>query len=325
MKRFDRRLDRLDDIERRLAQNPAGLSITYLARLYGVNRATIYRDISALERRGVGLVQVNHRWKLDHRRMLYATRFTPYELVALYLAARLLARYSDEQNPHVVKALEKLADALQDHSGVVTRHIIQSTSTVGERPVRPEFVQAFETLSQAWLYARKARISYQGFNDSQPTERLFSPYVIEPSGLGYSYYVIGYDERRNAIRTLKLERIHAAQLTDEPFTVPDDFDPYRLLASAWGIIWRQDSQEEVRLRFSHRVTRRVKESIWHPSQRIEELPDGSCLFTVHIGSLTEIKPWIRQWGADVEALAPPALREELAAEARTLAALYTQS
>lgn len=33
-------------------------------------------------------------------------------------------------------------------------------------------------------------------------------------------------------------------------------------------------------------------------------------------------PWIRSWGASVEVLEPASLREELAAEARALAALY---
>lgn len=320
--RFESRMERMDDIERQLAQSPSGLSIAYFARRYQVNRSTVYRDFSALERRGTGLVQNGRRWKLDHRRMLYSTRFTPYELVSLYLAARLLARYSDESNPHVVTALEKLADALQPHASLVTRHIAQSATLVGARPVRDDYVHAFEVITDAWLYGRKALLFYQGSHDERATERLFSPYVIEPSGIGYSSYVIGYDDLRGAERTLKLERIQSARLTDEHFTRPDNFDPYRLFATAWGIMWGQDHQEEVRLRFSARVARRLKESLWHPSQQLEDLPDGSCLFTVHIGSLTEITPWIRQWGADVEALAPQALRENLAAEAQALAALY---
>jgi len=320
--RFDHRFTRLDDIERKLTQHPDGLSITELARIYGVDRSTIYRDISALEERGTGLIQDGRRWKLDHRRMLYATHFTPHELVALYLASRLLVRYSDEQNPHVISALEKLADALQRHSPLVTSHIAKSAQTVSARPVRPDYVEAFEVLTQAWLLGRKARIAYQGSHDDQPTERLFSPYVIEPSGLAYSIYVIGYDDLRADVRTLKLDRVCSAHLTDESFSFPDDFDPLRRLATAWGIIWRDDGQEEVRLRFDARVSRRVKESVWHPSQRIEDLPDGSCLFTVHIGSLTEIKPWIRQWGADVEVLAPLGLRADLAAEVHALSALY---
>lgn len=322
MKRFESRIERMDDIERQLAQYPTGLSITYLARRYHVNRSTIYRDFNALERRGTGLIQDGHRWKLDHRRMLYATHFTPYELISLYIAARLLARYSDEQNPHMVAALVKLADALQRHSTLISRHIAESARALAERPANPEQAEIFETITQSWLQARKVRLLYQSFTDQQPTERLFSPYLIEPTGLGYSVYVIGHDDLRHDLRTLKLDRISRAELTAEPFVLPADFDPSRLLATAWGVIWREDGQEEVRLRFHARVARRVKESVWHPSQRIEDLPDGSCLLTVHIASLIEIKPWIRQWGADVEVLQPAALRQQIIQELRQQCALY---
>ena len=40
--------------------------------------------------------------------------FTLEEASALYLAARLLARYSDEHDPVVVQALAKLAGALPE-------------------------------------------------------------------------------------------------------------------------------------------------------------------------------------------------------------------
>ena len=48
------------------------------------------------------------------------------EALALYLAARLLLRHSDEHNPHVVKALEKLADALSAKSPRMAGHIVRA-------------------------------------------------------------------------------------------------------------------------------------------------------------------------------------------------------
>src|SRR5215472_3373816 len=96
MARIEGRMERLDDLERRLAQYPGGLSISMLARIYRVNRSTIHRDMSALERRGTGIMKAGRHWKLDHRRSLYGAKFTPEELVSLYVAARLLSRFSDE-------------------------------------------------------------------------------------------------------------------------------------------------------------------------------------------------------------------------------------
>ena len=62
--------------------------------------------------------------------------------------------------------------------------------------------------------------------------------------------------------------------------------------------------------------------MWHPSQAIDDLEDGGCLLTVRVAEMREMIPWIRSWGPDVEVLEPPALRREIAADARRAAAVY---
>lgn len=314
--------ERLDAIERCLARRPSGMTTGELARELGVNVSTILRDFRLLEGRGTGLIQEGRRYILDHRRALHTIKMTNDEVLALYLAARLLSRHSDEHNPHVVRALDKLSDALQSKSPLVAEHIARAASAVRERRVRREYIEALEVITQAWATGRKVRLRYRSYSKDETTERTFAPYFIEPSGIGYACHVIGFDELRGELRTFKVERIHEAVLTGEPFTIPADFDPQQLLVSAWGVIWRDAGAIEVTLRFAPEVVRRVKESVWHFSQRLEDLPDGSCLFTVRVGSTMEMKPWIRQWGAAVTVVAPEHLRAELVAEVRAMARAY---
>ena len=318
----DSRLERVEDIERRLAAHPQGFTTTELANFYGVNPTTIYRDLIMLQSMGSMLTRKGRRYTLDRRRQLYQVKLTIDEMLALYLAARLLSRHSDESNPHAVKALEKLADALRARAALMARHIDEAALAVSRRTPRPHYVQCIETLARAWAEGRKARLVYHSYTKDEITERLFAPYFIEPAGIGYATHIIGYDDLRQEIRTLKVERIVAATLTDEPYEIPASFDPTQMLASAWGIIWNDSDVTEVRLRFTPHAARRVRESVWHSSQRIEDLPNGSCLFTVHIGSALELKPWIRQWGADVEVLAPQDLREAIIRELREQLTLY---
>ncbi len=320
----DTRYERLDAIERRLTQRPEGWTTGELARELGVNPSTIYRDLLLLENRGTGLIQQGRRYVLDHRRILHAVKLTNDEVLALYLAARLLSRYSDEHNPHVVHALEKLADALTSKSPMIAQHIMQAATAVRPRKVRCEYVEALEVLTQAWAEQRKVLVQYRSYNKNEITERVFAPYFIEPSSIGYTCYVIGFDELREALRTLKVERVQQAMLTDERFVIPSHFRPQELLASAWGVIWRDEGDIEVTLHFLPGVVRRLKESTWHHSQHIEDLPDGSCLFTVLVGSTLELKPWIRQWGADVVVLKPTILRAEIAEEVQRMQAAYQE-
>lgn len=322
MTRSETRYERLDDLERHLARRPEGCTTGELAREVGVDPDTIRRDLLLLEARGTGLIKQGRRYLLDHRRSLHTLKMTNDEVLALYLAARLLSRHSDEHNPHVVRAIEKLADALRAKSPLIAHHIDLAARAVRERRTRREYVEALEVLTQGWAEGRKVRLRYRSYSKDETTERTFAPYFIEPSGIGYACYVIGHDDLRNALRTLKVERIYEAYLTDERFIVPASFDPQQLLASAWGVIWRDEGGVEVTLHFDPSVVRRVKESIWHPSQRIDDLPDGSCLFRVRVGSTLEFKPWVRQWGSAVTVVSPAALRAELADEVRAMARAY---
>lgn len=322
MREPESRFERIEAIERDLSTHPNGLTTGELARRYQKDPATIYRDLTYLQSVGTVLTKEKRRWRLDARRSLHSVKLSSHEMLALYLAARLLSRQSDEHNPHVVSALDKLADAVRPRSPLMSRHIAQAAAAVRERPAREEYVQVLETLTLAWAQGRKVRLRYRSYSKGEATERVFAPYFIEPSGIGYACYAIGFDELRGTVRTLKVERIVDAQLTEEHYEIPATLDPVRLLAFAWGVWWSDDGEIEVTLRFAPQVVRRVKESIWHHTQRIEDLPDGSCLFTVRVGSTMEFKPWVRQWGADVEVLGPQHLRAELAVEAQALAALY---
>jgi predicted DNA-binding transcriptional regulator YafY len=140
--------------------------------------------------------------------------------------------------------------------------------------------------------------------------------------VGQTTHVIGWREPPGALRTFKLERIKAVYLTDEPYTIPADFDLRALLADAWGIWYTEAEPVEVVLRFHPRVAGRVRETRWHLSQQLEEQADGGLVWRAWVAEPQEMLPWVRGWGADVEVLAPEELRKELMRETKQLMRLY---
>ena len=78
------------------------------------------------------------------------------------------------------------------------------------------------------------------------------------------------------------------------------------------------------LLFSPAVAHRVRETIWHASQEIEERPDGSVLWRARIAEPLEMYPWIRGWGADVEILSPAGLREAFRQEVEKMRKMYEE-
>lgn len=308
---------RLRRIEHRLYNAPGGLRVADIARDCGVARRTIYRDLLSLEEMGVPIWEDQGRFGIDRGAYLSTVRLNLNEAVALYFAARLLAHHSDEHNPHIVSALDKLATGLP--AGTIAAHIARVADLVRERPVRSDYIRTLEVLTRAWSERRLVRLYYRAPSREQ-TERVVAPYFIEVARSAPGAYVIGYDGLRGAIRTFKIERVERAELLDESYEMPEAFDPYDFLARAWGVM--DESEVEVRLRFNSVAAARVRESLWHSSQRLIERGDGGCDLIMQIGGIREVLPWVLGWGADVEVLGPDELRAEVAAHGARLAAMY---
>jgi len=308
---------RLRLIEHRLYNAPAGLRVSDLARDCGVARRTIYRDLESLQEMGVPIWEGDGRFGINRAAYLSTVRLNLNEAVSLFFAARLLAHHSDEHNPHIVSALDKLAAGLP--AGTVAAHIARVADLVRERPVRSAYIRILEVLTTAWAERRLVRLRYRA-PSREITERDVAPYFIEVSRSAPAAYVIGFDRLRGALRTFKIERVEQAELLAESYEIPDDFDPYDFLARAWGVM--DEGEVTIHLRFNAVAAQRVRESVWHRSQRLTELADGGCALEMTIGSVREITPWVLGWGADVEVLAPEELRAEVASHGARMAAMY---
>lgn len=310
---------RLTRIQHLLHSHPGGLTTRELAKLCGVCMRTIQRDIHALGELGIPLTQKGDYYGILDSYVLPPVSLSLYEALAAFISLRLCLRQTDKNNPHIEKALSKLSRILPETLQV---QVEKSLSFIHHKPASPEYTQIFEKVALAWATRRQMKISYQSLQSEEVREWLLEPYFVETTGVGYSVYVIGHAVRdgREGVITFKLDRIKSAEVLANNFEIPADFDIDKLLSGSWGIIWGEEN--EVELKFSPAVTRRVKEAHWHMSQVITDLPDGGCILKLKVGSLLEITPWIRSWGPDVEVLAPASLRQEFRVWTSQLQKIY---
>jgi proteasome accessory factor B len=298
-----------------------GVAVSEIAKLTGMTTRTVYRDINALdEELGVPVFQAGRgRYGIDRKFFLPPLRLSVPEAIVLFLASRLIARWSDQYDAAVVSAFTKLADALPQP---IARHVAATMLAVGEHDPNEPFSRSFSAVARGWAEGRVVEIDYDPGTAPRKTTRVH-PYVLEPDAALRSVYLIGYDEPAKAMRTYKVERIRSATLTQDRYEIPEDFDPDRWLANSWGI-WSSDGTPTVRirLRFEPSVAHRVREAVWHRSQELTELPEGGLELAVTVAGIVEIRPWILSWGEGVEVLEPPELREAIAASVREAAARY---
>ena len=316
MSRLANRTARLRQLEELLLLSPDGLSAAELASQLLVNRRTIYRDIDFLSYQGVPLWQEQGRFGLNRTRYLASVRLSYQEAIALVLAGLLLARSLDGRNPYVIAALRRLATTLPE---LPSAHLKRAAERVEAYPNDPAQVAVLETIAEGWGRGRKVQIAYRSPRSGEVRQRVIAPYALEPTAGGI--YIICQDEQAGELRTFKLARLESAQLLEEPYSIPADFDPEAHLASSWGIM-SGEGVSEVVLRFSAAARPFVAERQWHPSQRLQDTPEGGCLLQVQVSEPLEMQPWIRSLGAQVEVIAPGWLRQRIAEDLREAAERY---
>ena len=298
-----------------------GVPVAEIARLTGMTTRTVYRDINALdEELAVPIFQAGRgRYGIERKYFLPPLHLSVPEAIVLFLAARLIARWSDEYDQAVVSAFTKLADLLPQP---IARHVAATMLAVGEHSPNEPFTRTFATVARGWSEGRVVEIDYESSEGPRRSTQV-RPYFLEPDAGLRTVYLIGFDETPGALRTFKIERIRSATLTTQRYEIPEEFDPDRFLAHSWGI-WSSEGTptEEVRLRFDASVARRVQEAVWHRSQRLVELPDGGVELTFTVAGIVEIRPWILSWGDGVEVLSPASLRESVAASVARAAERY---
>lgn len=316
-----RRSVRLNELRDLFKSRKAGCTVRELARMFGCTVRTIERDLLVLQNEmHEPLRQEQGRYFLAEHERLEPLDINLQQARALYIATRLYLRYSDEGDPYATGALRQIALRMPER---IRKQAIAAAEMVSNRPYDPEFARNMAQITDAWARHRVLKLSYRSAGKARPREVQLEPYFIEPSAAGLGTYVIGYSRTHDSMRTFKIERVVSAEMLALGFEIPDDVDLDALLSSAWGIIWGEG--KTVRLRFSPDVAWRVRETRWHPTQALEETPDGGIILTMTVAGMMEVGRWVRSWGDKCEVLAPPELRAELREEAVRLARLYARA
>jgi predicted DNA-binding transcriptional regulator YafY len=300
----------------RLAKARYGVGADALADELECNRRTIYRDLDALmfagfpitsERRdGRVFYRVIDGWKLGD------APFTPDELLALGFSEDLLRSLEGTVfHDSIQSALGKIRASLgPELAGFLARLRESFRVLPGPHKNYADLADVIRALNEAVLARRTVRLKYTTARTGKTRAREFDPYRVWYRNGGL--YAIGHDHESGELRTFAVDRIRAPELTSRRFTIPDDFDFEARAASAFGVV--TSPPERVQIRFAPRRALYVREHDWHPSQKLERLPDGGVLLTMDVGSGDELASWVLSFGADAEVVEPESLREQVAAE-----------
>jgi len=178
----------------------------------------------------------------------------------------------------------------------------------------------FGMLASATLQRQKLRIVYHGRGRDTVTER-----VVSPQRLVHcrdNWHLDGYCELRKGLRTFSVDRVRSArELEETADAIPErELDEY--FASSYGIFAGKANKTAV-LCFSRERARWVADERWHPQQAGQFLTDGRYELNIPYRDDRELIMDVLRHGAEVEVVAPEALRDEVVKQLRTTMVQYT--
>lgn len=317
------RTARLLKIQMLLSQHPDGLKPQQIALECSVSKRTIYRDIETLERELDIPLWVNQgKYGVSEGHFLSPIVFSTEEAMNIFMAARLMQNVTYQYNPSIVSTFAKLNTIVPAQ----LREKIQNTlEFIKKQPVNERKLAVFNTLTRAWLAQKSVRFEYLERYHKKTFACSVDPYVIEPSVLGHSSYLIGYCHEEKKIRGFKLDTIIGnVIIKSNTYTIPFDFDAANYISSEWDVHFNQELVT-VKLRFHKENSERMIETRWHPSQQIEKLNDGTVVLTFKVREISYFRAFILGFGDDMEVLEPESLREQIREIATSLKNMYRKN
>ena len=306
-----------------LLQNRPNMTSRDLAEHFGVSRRTVFRDLRTLGESGVPLTYAED----GGYEILEGYQLPPLMFSAREAATLLVGTGFTKLQPDA--SLRKDADAVaMKIRNVLPETVREYIDRLQERTVLAPFNETqgrgatgddeglwFE-LSEAIARQRQVKMTYYVASRDEETVR-----TVDPLGLVYysdHWNLIGYDHLRDDIRNFRLDRIKKLRTRFDRFEPPADFDLKEHLRE------RGTSPQNVRMtvRFRDRAWRWAKRQV--PADVEQALPvgEGWTEVTFEFENPGYVAKWLLRYGTDAEVVAPDALRDAVASQARAIAEMY---
>lgn len=319
-----KRVARLVELATLLASQPGRWPRARLAERFEIGERQLARDLEIL-RHGMHyqIERTPGGYVIQGAPPLPPLVVTMPEALALALAAGLARDTGDVDAGTLGAVLAKLEALLPpDALGLLRRDLLRGATQRRSEARRATILALVE---QAWLERRRLHIVYEtGSRDWARSERTVEPYHIQRH-YGRFWILTAYDHRRGQVRDFKLSRIRQAELLNERYTIPDDFDIVAHRGAVWGVLTDTSAPVEVRLLLSARAGHWIAEEDWSAPLTVEPQPDGRVQVCLHTTITAELLRWILWHGPDCLVLAPDALREQVRQMAAETAKLYKPS
>ncbi len=296
-----------------------------LAEALEVSERTVRADISFLKDRFQAPIKVSREkgyHYTDPEWRLPTIPLTKGELFALTLGARMLEAYAGSAYaPQLRSAIGRLAQRLPEQEWLDLQQLADERLIFRAGAETHLDWEIWQRLEDACREKRRVWMRYRtASRGDQVSERELDPYLLHIYR-GTNPYVIGWCHKRQEVRWFRVDRILALKTLPETFEIDPTFDPKAHLA----MIFQHEAggiPRQVRIWFDAQTAPFIRERRWHPTQVIEENPDGSLILRMTVRGMNDVKRWVLGYGRGARVLEPPDLVDMMRQEIGEMSRQY---
>jgi predicted DNA-binding transcriptional regulator YafY len=301
-----------------LLQARGRVTAAELADELEVSVATARRDLEALSAAGIPVYPQPGRgggWSLVGGARTDLSGLSAPEAQALFLLVGPAAAVSGEAKAALRKLVQALPQTFRADAEAAAGATMIDPTRWGERDRRrPEMVVRLQAAVES---GRKVHLTYAS-RARERTERLIDPWgLVDKDDI---WYLLAGTERGQ--RTFRVDRIIAAEPTDEPAERPDDFS----LADAWeevvDEVERRRSRTWATVLIDARFVPILCDQFGRHCRTDGDLDDGRTRVRLAAPTPLDIARHLAGWGTMIEVVEPGSVQDELGRIGAELAGRY---
>ena len=319
--------EQLLELASMVAGHRMGVTLDDVTERFGCSYRTAQRMIGALEGSFPDVVdrvddEGRKRWRLEGGHLRDLLNLTSEELTSLDLATE---QFEQAGMSFEAKELRRLKDKIltlvprQTKVRIETDHeaLLEARGFIarpGPRPKADE--QILETIAQGIKSCHILEIIYSSEKEQKPKPRYIAVYGLL---YGARHYMVGLQiaDKTKSLRTFRLDKIISAKLTDQSYSIPEDFNLHIFANRAFGVYQNDDEYGEVVWKFTPQAANNAKSYLFHPDQELEDCEDGSVIVRFKSSGFLEMCWHLYSWGNHVEVIAPKELKNLVKAHRRS--------
>ena len=221
----------------------------------------------------------------------------------------------------------ELTEILQKLDAQVKYHTSSKNDIISLQYAEPASGYGWiDSLYEAIIELNVLKIRYHPFN-KEKIETIIHPYHLRQ--YNNRWFLFGWDESRNAISNLALDRIEKVTVAgNKTYKLPIEvFNAKEHFKNIIGVTnFTHLTVEDIILLFSkERAPYIISKKIHDTQEILEKKEDGSILIKLQVKQNFELKSFLLSQGSHVTVLAPQSLAQEIANELKQTLARYSGS